>query len=79
MLARSNYEVQFQPEQELSERIIVPSHTLATQRHRGCPLRSLPERGRHSHLLRHIHGLRWQGGDAGTGGDFDFLTFGSSP
>ena len=25
MLARSNYEVQFQPEQELSERVIFPS------------------------------------------------------
>ena len=70
MLARSNYEVQFQPEQQLSERIIVPGHALPTQRHRGRPLRSLPERRRHPHLLRDLHRLRWQGRRAGIGGDF---------
>ena len=79
MLARSNYEVQFQPEQELSERIIVPCHALATQRHRGRALRPLPERRWHPHLLRHVHRLRWQGRRAGTGGDlrlpqFRFIT-----
>ena len=44
MLARSNYEVQFRPGQQLSERIIFPATPSQTQRHRGCPVRPFPER-----------------------------------
>ncbi len=44
MLARSNYEVQFQPQQQLSERSSFPSHAVATQRHRRRPVRLFPER-----------------------------------
>jgi hypothetical protein len=42
MLARSNYEVQFQPQQLLSERIIFPA--TPSQRHRRRPVRLFPER-----------------------------------
>ncbi len=44
MLARSNYEVQFQPQQRLSERDHFPGHAVATQRHRRRPVRPFPER-----------------------------------
>ena len=57
MLARSNYEVQFQPRQQLSERIIFPGHAVAKQRHRGLAVRPFPERRRQLHLLRDLHGL----------------------
>jgi hypothetical protein len=63
ILARSNYEVQFQPQQQLSERIIFPA--TPSQRHRGRAVRPFPERGRQLHLLRDIRSLRWQGGNAG--------------
>ena len=48
----------------------LPGHAVPAQRHRGRPLRLLPERRRHPHLLRDLHRLRRQGRDAGTGGDF---------
>jgi hypothetical protein len=40
MLARSNYEVQFQPEQSCPSALF-SGHSLATQRHRGRALRAL--------------------------------------
>ena len=42
MLARSNYEVQFQPEQAAIRTHHFPSHPLATKRHRRRALRSFP-------------------------------------
>ena len=43
MLARSNYEVQFEPEQALSERIIFPSHALTAEWYRGRAVCALPQ------------------------------------
>ena len=60
MLAQSNYEVQFAPGLAPVRARALPGHALAEQRHRGRPLRSLPARGRHADLLRHLHRLRRQ-------------------
>jgi hypothetical protein len=46
MLARSNFQVQFEPEQQLSDRILIPGHSIAKQRHRRRPLRAFQERRR---------------------------------
>ena len=69
MLARSNYEVQFQPEQELSERIIFPA--TPSQRNGIEDARFVRFRNDDgsARLLRDVHRLRRQGGRAGTGGD----------
>ncbi|MEA2262752.1 MAG: hypothetical protein QOJ51_5577 [Acidobacteriaceae bacterium] len=69
MLARSNYEVQFDPEQNLSESHHFPFHAFATQRHRGCPLCALLQGRRRACVLCDLHRLRRQGDHAGAAGD----------
>ena len=72
MLARSNYEVQFQPDQDMSERILFPA--TPSQRN-GIEdarfVRFQNDDGTHT-LLRDLHRLRWPDRGAGTGGDCRF-------
>ena len=70
MLAQSNYEVQFRPEQEISERILFP--TTPSQRNgiEDARFVCFENDDGAAHLLRDVYRLRWQNRDAGTGGDF---------
>ena len=70
LLVQSNCEVQFRPEQEISERILFP--TTPSQRNGIEDARFVcfeTDDGA-PHLLRYVHRFRWQNRDAGTGGDF---------
>jgi hypothetical protein len=52
-LARSNYEILFQPDHQISERVLFPR-----SRDRGCPFRAFRRRRRHDYLLRHLYSLQ---------------------
>ena len=70
MLVQSNCEVQFRPEQEISERILFP--TTPSQRNgiEDARFVRFENDDGSPHLLRYVHRFRWQNRDAGTGGNF---------
>ena len=63
-LAKSNYEVAFNPKVPLSERIIFPGQRQREQRHRGRAFRAVHRRRWREELLRDLHRVQRQGDPA---------------